>query len=395
MNLSLFTCLSFLILITSCTSQSDKNPKKFTLQGEISGQDTGKIVIQYQLNCESIRDTAYISDGQFVLTGRILEPTLVELNGGNELNRVLVYLEPRKMRISLSKDKFIECKMTGSKTQNESVLLDKMKEPIYERLSMLKEQGRSITDSIKNSEAGPARLLLEKKRDEIDSLWSLTRDELDPIELKFVLENPKSFLTPFYLRRLEEREIISLDSVKSILNGLDNSLKLSSYGKVISEDIRKKENTSIGNQAPNFKATDLNQQTVTLSQFRGKSVVLLEFWASWCVPCRESIPHLKTIYNKYHPKGLDVIAVSVDENREDWVEAVNQDSTTTWYHIPVAEKWPGGPITNDDIFQNYYYRGIPEQILINKDGKIISRLGGYSKENEESLDSLLYNIFNN
>lgn len=395
MKISFFTCLSFLILITSCTSQSDKNPKKFTLQGEISDQDTGKIVLQYMLNGESIRDTAKIDNGKFVLIGKIYEPTEAELNGGNELNRVSIYLEPRKMKISLSKDKFTECKMTGSKTQNESVLLDKMKKPIYERLSMLKEQGRNITDSIKNSETGPARLLLEKKEEEIDSLWSLTRDELDPIELKFVLENPKSFLTPFYLRRLEEREIISLDSVKSILNGLDNSLKLSSFGIAISEDIRKKEITSIGNQAPNFKATDLNQQTVTLSQFNGKSVVLLEFWASWCVPCRESIPHLKTIYNKYHPKGLDIIAVSADENREEWIEAVNQDSTGMWYHIPVAEKWPDGPITNDDIFQNYYYRGIPEQILISKDGKIISRLGGYSKENEESLDSLLYKIFNN
>ena len=94
---------------------------------------------------------------------------------------------------------------------------------------------------------------------------------------------------------------------------MDNSLKESRYGKNIIEDIRKKENIRLGTQAPDFKATDLNQQTVTLSQFKGRSVVLMDFWASWCVPCRQSIPHLKTLYRKYHSKGFEVIAVWTDD----------------------------------------------------------------------------------
>ena len=83
-------------------------------------------------------------------------------------------------------------------------------------------------------------------------------------------------------------------------------------------------------------------------------------------------------------------------NRKAWIEAVKQDSTGMWYHIPIAEKWPRtGPITNDDIYQNYYVQAIPEQILIDKNGKIIYRHVGYSKENEESLDRLLSQIFDN
>ena len=104
---------------------------------------------------------------------------------------------------------------------------------------------------------------------------------------------------------------------------------------------------------------------------------------------------MKTIYNKYHSKGLEVIAVSVDENRKAWIEAVKQDSMDMWHHILVAEKWPSGPRTNDDIIQNYYYRAIPEQFIIDKNGKIIDRILGYSKENEESLDILLSQIFDN
>ena len=101
------------------------------------------------------------------------------------------------------------------------------------------------------------------------------------------------------------------------------------------------------------------------------------------------------IFEKYHSKGLEVIAVSVDEDRKAWIEAVKQDNTDMWYHILIADKWPNGPITADDIYQNYYYKGIPEQFLIDKNGKIIDRIGGYSKENEVSLDRQLSQLLDN
>ena len=397
MKTSLSTFVALLIFICSCTSQSDKTSKEFTLQGEINGQDNGKIVLIYMPDETRIYDTAKIENGKFVFTGKIFEPTSATLNRENDLNRVFIYLEPQKMKISFSKDKFSEFKMTGSNTQNDFDLLNKMGNPFHEKILMLREQKNKINDSIKNSKDGSANIFLEKKAEEIDKLWSQTKKEIDSIEIKFTIENPKSFLTVVYLNILEGNEIISLDSVKSIFNKLDTSLRKSSYGREIIEDIRKKENIRIGNQAPDFKAIDLNQQIVTLSQFKGKSVVLLDFWASWCIPCRESIPHLKTLYKKYHSKGFQVIAVSEDYKRKPWTDAVKQDSTGMWYHIPVAEKWPCGPsqLTNDDIYQNYFVQSIPVQILIDKNGKIIARLKDASKENEDSLDRLLSQIFDN
>lgn len=319
-----YSFLIIFILISSCTSQLEKNSNKFTLQGEINSQDTGIIILEYFSDSTLITDTAKIENGKFLFTGRILEPTRASLYGRKYLELARIYIEPQMMKISIFKNKPLGSKMTGSKTQTEYDLLTKMEEPIYEKLSMLKAQGIIINDSIKNSKDEPAKQLLEKKAEVIDSLWSQTQEELYPIELKFVLEHQKSFVTLDYLPRLESREIISLDSLKSIFNRLDNSLRKSYRAKYITEDIRKKENVSIGNQAPDFKATELNQQTVTLSQFKGKSIVLLDFWASWCVPCRQSMPHTKSIYKKYHPKGLDVIAVSVDEKRNAWIEAVNK-----------------------------------------------------------------------
>jgi thiol-disulfide isomerase/thioredoxin len=386
--------LFFLVVLISCT-YSHKNSGEFSLQGEINGQDSGKIVLSYFSDTDLVSDTAEIKNGKFIFTGSTSEPTQATLRDGNDMELAVVYLEPRKMKISIIRGKPLGCKMIGSKTQTEFEILNKMEEPVYEKLIMLRKESINLHDSIKKFDDGTAKLLLEKKSDELDSLWYTTREELYPIELKFVLENPNSFVTPDYLPMLGSSEIISLDSLKSIFNGLDKKVRESRRGKYCIEYIRKNENMRIGNQAPDFIATDITQQTIKLSQFKGKSVVLLDFWASWCVPCRQSLPYVKTIYKKYHPKGFDVIAVSVDENRNAWIEAVKQDSIDKWYNIPIAEKWTSGPFTNDDIFQNYYYRAIPEQLLIDKNGKIIDRFGGYSKVNEESLERQLSQIFDN
>jgi len=396
MKRSLSIFVAFLVLVCSCTFQEDKTFKKYTLQGEINSQDSGIIVLIYRPDETIVYDTAKIENSKFVFTGKIYEPTRAELNGGNDLKRVFVFLEPGKMKISLSGNNYKEYKITGSKTQNDYDLLQKLEAPFHERISLLRGQYNNINDSIENSKNDSTKSFFENKAAEINKLLSQTKKEIDSIEIGFVLENPKSFLSVVNLYMLAGDKI-SLDSAKSFLNGLDNPLKKSIYGKTIAEDIRKKENILIGAQAPDFKATDLNQQTVTLSQFKGRSVVLLDFWASWCVPCRQSIPHLKKVYNKYHSKGFEVIAVSLDMNREKWIEAVQQDSTGMWYHIPIAEKYADGPshFTNNDIYQNYFVVAIPIQILIDKDGKIIGRLMGESKENEESLDKMLIEIFDN
>ncbi|MCX6262854.1 MAG: TlpA disulfide reductase family protein [Bacteroidia bacterium] len=396
MKTSLFIFVAFLILVCSCTSQEDKIFKKYTLQGEINSQDSGIIVLIYRPDETIVYDTAKIENNKFVFTGKIYEPTRAELNGGNDLKRVFVFLEPGKMKISLSGNNYKEHKIIGSKTQNDYDLLQKLEAPFHERISLLRVQYNNINDSIENSKNDSTKSFFENKAAEINKLLSQTKKEIDSIEIGFVLENPKSFLSVVNLYRLAGDKI-SLDSAKSFLNGLDNTLKKSIYGKTIAEDIRKKENNIIGAQAPDFKATDLNQQTVTLSQFKGKGVVLLDFWASWCVPCRQSIPYLKKVYNKYHSKGFEVIAVSLDMNREKWIEAVQQDSTGMWYHIPIAEKYADGPkyFTENDIYQNYFVEAIPIQILIDKDGKIIKRLMGESKENEESLDKMLIELFDN
>jgi thiol-disulfide isomerase/thioredoxin len=393
MKTSISIFLIMLIISYACFTQVDKNSNEFTLKGEINGQDSGKIYLRYILNNAFVLDTVRIINGKFIFTGKIFEPTSAELNGGNDLNLVQIYLEPKKMRISLSKDKFEDCKMSGSITQNEFQNINQIQKPFMQKTLRLRQQLFVLKDSLKNTITDVSKPPLLKRMEDIEKHYARMQEELDSIQLKFVLENPKSFLSSSFLKPLGSRGVISFDSLKSIYNKLDKAVINSRDGKLLSEYIRKNENTRIGNLAPDFKAIDIINKVITLSSFKGKHVVLLDFWASWCVPCRESLPNLKRIYKRYNPKGFDIIAISIDQNRKAWTDAVRRDSTDMWHHILIAEKWPAGPFTNDDIFQNYYYKGVPEQILIDQNGKIIDIYLGQTKDNSEYLDRLLFKIY--
>ncbi len=120
-----------------------------------------------------------------------------------------------------------------------------------------------------------------------------------------------------------------------------------------------------GNEAPDFTMNDLNGKPVKLSDFRGK-VMLVDFWASWCGPCRRENPHVVELYHKYHAKGFDVLGVSLDKTREPWLAAIEKDGLT-WHHVSDLKGW------SNSAAQLYGVSSIPATVLVDKDGKIIAR----------------------
>jgi len=390
--------LVFLLLISSCAHQYENNTKKFTLKGEINGQDSGQIVLKY-LPTESafVFDTSLIKKGEFTLKGEIFETTQAWLIEGNS-NNLNIYLEPGEMKITLLKDKFNDYKMIGSKTQQDLIQFNKRKEPIIVRSTLLQKRLSSLYDSIRNSKSDIIRLQFLKKVEDDNDLLCKAQKSLDSVWLKFIIENPKSYLSAECLSTISSNEKISLDSLKLIFNGLDKSVQNSLFGKRINEDIRKKGNIQIGVAAPDFRAPDVNNQIVTLSVFKGKSVVLLDFWASWCVPCRQEIPQLKSIYEKYHSMGFEIIAISLDWDKNRWRSAIKEDSTEAWHQIPVVENYPfslkdPSQLADYDVYKNYFVSAIPVKFLVDKDGKIVGRWGGGLKDPEESLENKLEELF--
>jgi peroxiredoxin len=128
------------------------------------------------------------------------------------------------------------------------------------------------------------------------------------------------------------------------------------------ETLRK---TAEGQPAPDIVLNDPYGKTIALSSLRGK-YVLVDFWASWCQPCRMESPNLVRMYNAYKSKGFDIFSVSLDDNREAWVKAINDDKLL-WTHVSDLQKW------NSSVVSQYNIEGIPFTVLLDKEGKIIAK----------------------
>jgi thiol-disulfide isomerase/thioredoxin len=173
-------------------------------------------------------------------------------------------------------------------------------------------------------------------------------------------------------------------------------IQSSIIGKSLFSSISETEATIVGNIAPNFNRITINNKMLSLSVFKNKSYALIDFWASWCAPCRELSPHLIELYNHYHLKGLEMISVSCEADKIAWAEAIKKDKTGKWYHVlenkSTSNALKKSKETKESLRDLFNVLPIPALILIDPKGTIIGRFGGYDK-GKEGLDEKLNELF--
>jgi len=225
--------------------------------------------------------------------------------------------------------------------------------------------------------------------------WVLTPfdEEMNDVLADFVKKHPASYVTAYLLRYSRN---CPTDSLRKVYTAFPAAVKQSSYGKAIAEALENRKKGVPGALAAGFSSTDINGQALSLSDYKGK-YVLVDFWASWCVPCRKGNPHLKELYSQYKDKGFEIIGVSDDDSRpEAWKGAVAKDELP-WKHVLRGMKVTrdGDKVNIDrskDISAGYNVSSLPTQILIGPDGKIIGRYGEGGDEHA-ALDEKLQTIF--
>lgn len=169
-------------------------------------------------------------------------------------------------------------------------------------------------------------------------------------------------------------------SLKTVYDRLGEQAKKSVYGQAITQQIAAFRQVEPGSVAPDFKGATLNGDSLTLHGIKAR-VKLVDFWASWCAPCRKENPNVRKIYQKYHEKGLEVIGVSLDEKKQDWAKAMKDDKIT-WLNISDLKGW------KSEIVARYFIKGIPHTILLDENNRIIAKnLRG--KELEKKIAELL------
>lgn len=273
-----------------------------------------------------------------------------------------------------------------SSPQNE---LDSLRNCFYQRQEALFSLVKSVSAEMDTTKAVAFKKGLQEKYDSLGTAMDKSWDDRLQSEFAFVqrhLDSPLSLeVLGFNLIRPEALKYYGL--IDSLYKKLSKRLQNTSQGKQLLQNLTDCKNSQVGMAAPSFTVKDLNGQFLSLKNFYNKNYVLIDFWASWCVPCREEFPCLKQAYAKYQNKGLEIISASIDEDLVKWKTAIYKDSIDKWRHFAIKENAPS-------VFSSYFVIGVPVKILIDKQGRIIDRWVGYSTENTQALETKLEKILN-
>lgn len=392
------------LFIAACLlQQATVQAQSFTLNGTVEGKNTGYVYLSYSTGEDNHRmDSAKLQEGRFTFKGNIDGPTMSNLflekptpmSYGDDVAGL--FLQPGTMTAFLKKGHLKNATLKGSKAQDDMELLNAARKPVttglaplsatYNKLNMAYITARKA----KKDSATLAAMLneLEEVKEKMEPYY----EKMDAIDKDFIEKHPASYASAYLLRfRISS---MSLREAESSYNRMPPDLQQSSFGKEIKKELDGLRSGSPGSEAYVFSKTDINGQPLSLRDYKGK-YVLIDFWASWCVPCRKGNPHLKELYAKYKNKGLEIIGISDDDSRpEEWKKAVNQDGISIWKHVLRGldmQKRQRKEPNPEDISDHYGIHSLPTKILIDPNGMIIGRYGG-GGENDEAMDKKLAEV---
>ena len=342
--------------MTGCTTTP--KARHYTITGKIAGADSVTFILQRRVEGKTVKvDSAMVLKGEFKITGGAVGiPERVTLMAKGKRAGLQFYLENADIVIKGHIDTLnIEhTKISGSKTQTEfKAYVDTLK-PFNERNRALSEEykvAKEAGDKAKMAE-------IEKKGEDI-------YNEQTAFTKEYVKSHPASYMVPTLLSSLSYE--MDASEIESFINGLDTNVAKVPIITDLKKRITVMKNVAIGMKAPDFTMNDVNGKPLALSSKIGKSKLLLvDFWAAWCGPCRGENPNVVKVWKEFNKKGFDVFGVSLDQKKEDWLKAIADDKLT-WTHVSDLQYW------NNAAAKLYAVNSIPANFLLDETGTIIAR----------------------
>jgi len=295
----------------------------YTLTGTIKGLETGWVYLQH-IQTGTI-DSVKTSAGKFTFSGTVGDPEYCRLGitgrSGREF-RVGFFLEKGTLKLEANKESMDKAVVSGTPVQDE-----------YRAF---------------------------QNKEDLTTDWVRKK----AVAKEYVKAHPSSYVSILELDIYfsYNPDVVELEE---LYNGLDEKIKTSHSGKIVKETLAAAKKTAVGQAAPEFEQKDVNGRSVALSSFKGQ-YVLIDFWASWCGPCRAENPAVVKAYQAYRSRGFTILGISLDEHKDKWLEAIKKDGLV-WTQVSDLQGW------KNSVALTYGVAGIPMNFLLDKDGKIIAK----------------------
>ena len=358
--------LSLLLAFSSAIGQTEK---AFEIKGSLKNiaLPVQKVFINYQSNGNNIMDSVEVKDNQYVFTGKVTEPLPARLRikyvpaadgkpvkiiSGRDM--LTLFISSDNIKVS-SIDSFSNATIKGSKANDEYKKLTALLKPVNDQLNTAYEAYSKA--SAAKDEA--SRKALE---DKIDAL------SIDSKKVygDYAKENPNSPIALYAVNQYAGWDI-NAEEVGPLFAALPAATQQSASGKNLNDRLEIARKTAIGNYAMEFTQNDTLGTPVSLSSFKGK-YLLVDFWASWCGPCRRENPNVVKAFQQFKNKNFHILSVSLDQPgaKEKWMDAIHKDNLT-WSHVSDLKYW------ENDVAKQYGIRAIPQNFLLDPTGKIVAK----------------------
>lgn len=347
---NVFAILVFALAVFSCQSAKDQ----FSIKGSIAGVETGKVYLQKLVDGQPQSvDTADVVGGKFTFKGKMEMPDIRFLRLNEQDYFAQFFLDNASITVTANKDSLRNTKITGSPTHEVFKIYIAEMEKLSKEVKALQDKYQSAM-SMNNTDAA------EKAKIDYQAMI----DNNKVYTKNFVKEHSNSIVSA-YIALFQLADQIDGTELDSITSKFAPEISKSEYVVKLKELVQEQKKTAIGALAPDFTMNDTEGKPVQLSSLKGK-IVLVDFWASWCGPCRQENPNVVKLYQQYHGKGFEILGVSLDKTKEDWLKAIKDDNLT-WIHVSDLQFWQNAAA------RLYGVNAIPQSFLLDKDGKIIGK----------------------
>ena len=360
------------VAIISCSKVKDG---EYLITGTATGIENGKtIILQGQdptTKMPLALDTVKVENGKFEIKGKVTEPafhTLI-LQGAN--GPIPFILETGEIKIAIDKDSIHKSKISGTYNNDEYV---KFNEDLTKTQKALVDFQKNNTQKMQAAQQAQDTATINGLMKQYMKIQTEVQADSKKKYLAYAEGHPKSYISALIIQGMLGDPSTDIKKAEALYNSLDESLKNTAPGKEIKTKLGQAKMPAVGATAPpvgdakwrsDFSAPNPEGKVVSLKESLGK-VTIVDFWASWCGPCRKENPNVVAIYKELHSKGLNIVGVSLDKEKSKWTEAIAKDGLT-WTHVSNLKFW------DEPIAAQYGVQSIPATFILDASGKVVAQ----------------------